>query len=178
MRPEDLKFLYNYNHWANQRILDHTARLTPEQLHAPEGGSYGSVHATLVHTMEAEATWLMIWRGEGIDLDWSPYELDPADFPDVAAIRAMWNDVAADLSEFVDGLTPKGENSPDQIISWSGDAGALRRRRLWPLMVHVVNHGTQHRSEVAMALTRYGHSPSEIDVTQYLRETYPEEGEG
>jgi len=35
-------------------------------------------------------------------------------------------------------------------------------------MVHQVNHGTQHRSEVAMILTRCGYSPGWLDFLYYM----------
>jgi len=39
---------------------------------------------------------------------------------------------------------------------------------LWPMMSHVANHGTQHRSEVALALTQLGLSPGDLDLIVYL----------
>lgn len=176
MSLDYLRLLYAYNDWANQRILDEASNLSQAQLHAPDDGGYGSVHTTLVHTMEAEWTWAsIIWSGKAFDIDWDSVEFDPADYPDVAAIRARWADVEAFLKDFVAALTPDGENSPEQIISWPADDGAIRRRKLWPLMLHVANHGTQHRSEVAMALTRFGYSPGDLDLSYYLRLHFPEE---
>ena len=40
-------------------------------------------------------------------------------------------------------------------------------RPLWQCLAHVVNHGTQHRSEAAMMLTHWGQSPGELDLFYY-----------
>ena len=38
---------------------------------------------------------------------------------------------------------------------------------LWQTMVHVVNHGTQHRSEAAVLLTIMGRSPGDLDLIDF-----------
>jgi uncharacterized damage-inducible protein DinB len=37
-------------------------------------------------------------------------------------------------------------------------------------MAHLVNHGTQHRTEAAALLTDFGHSPGDIDLIYFLDE--------
>lgn len=48
--------------------------------------------------------------------------------------------------------------------------GDKRERLLWHCLLHVVNHGPQHRSEAAAILTGYGHSPGDLDFTAFLNE--------
>jgi uncharacterized damage-inducible protein DinB len=169
MHLDYLRFLFDYNSWANRHLLDSAENLTPEQLHAPDDGGYGGLHETLVHTMDTEWGWLNVMRqGDAREMDWDALELKPADFPDVAAIRTRWLEVDAALQSFVKDLAAEGEQSPDRIVMWLGENDALRQRPVWQILVHVFNHGTQHRSEIAAMLTRAGNSPGEMDVTRYL----------
>lgn len=175
MDLEHIRVLYAYNSWANSRILDRSEQLTAEQLHAKNPGGFGSVRDTLVHLMETEFFWSgLIWRGKAIDIDWEPFEFDPADYPGVAAIRARWAEIESDLHAFVDELKPEGENSLERVIVWTNDGETLLRRPLWLSMLDVFVHATQHRSEIAMALTRYRQSPGELDLSLYVREHTPD----
>lgn len=173
MDLEPYRLLYAYNRRANARILDQAEKLSPEQLLASSNRSFGGVRDTLVHLMETEFFWAeLIWPGKAIDIDWEPFEFHPDDYQDVAAIRARWAEIESSLSAFVDELTPEGENSPERLIVWT-DHGKMLRRQLWASMLDVFIHATQHRSEIAMALTQFGSSPGELDLSIYLREYAP-----
>lgn len=160
MSLEMIRTLYNYNAWANRRVLDTAARLSPEQLQATMGTSFDSIHATLVHVMGAQWIWLSRWQGT------SPTALfNPADYPDLAVIRRRWDEIERDTQAFVQALNEAGLA---RLVNYRDTRGSPFAYPLWQLMLHQVNHATQHRSEVAMVLTEFGYSPGGLDLTRYL----------
>jgi uncharacterized damage-inducible protein DinB len=157
-----IRTFYGYGAWANGRLLDAAAGLSPDQLVAVDGGGYGSVRDTLVHIAVAEWLSLERWQGRSPTALW-----DPAAFPDVAAIRARWAAVETAMRAFVAGLT---ENDLGRVVAYVNLQGETWAYPLWQQLLHQANHATQHRSEVAAALTRFGHSPGWLDFLVYLDE--------
>ena len=162
MNTDHIRDMYEYNYWANQRILDTAEKITPEQLVAPTSCSYGSLHGTLVHTLDAEWGWRLRLQGQPAD-----GELKPADFPTLVSLRQRWDEDETDMWRYIDGLS---DQDIAGIIGYPIGDGVIRERPLWHCLYHVVNHGTQHRSEAAAMLTDYGQSPGDIDFTVFLNE--------
>jgi uncharacterized damage-inducible protein DinB len=160
MITDVIRSLYRYSDWANQRILDTSARLTPEQLLGGGGASFDSVRDTLVHTMSAQWLYLERWHGR------SPRTMfDPAEFPDVAAIRARWERVEHDTRAFVAELS---DADLARTVEYTNTKGERWAYPLWQQMIHQVNHATQHRSEAAVMLTALGHSPGLLDLLYFV----------
>ena len=44
---------------------------------------------------------------------------------------------------------------------------------IWQMLLHLLNHGTQHRSEAALLLTQVGRSPGDLDLIDYLEAATP-----
>jgi uncharacterized damage-inducible protein DinB len=57
-----------------------------------------------------------------------------------------------------------------QTIRYTTTSGKPYQNTLWHLLLQVLNHSTQHRSEAAMLLTEWGRSPGDLDLILFLRE--------
>jgi len=49
--------------------------------------------------------------------------------------------------------------------------GALRKRVVWHILLDLIIHATQHRSEAAALLTSYGQSPGDFDFIMFMNES-------
>ena len=157
---ELLHNLYDYNAWANDRILDTASQLRPDQLQVEASASFGSIHGTLLHIMSAHWVWLERWKGS------SPAAMfDPETFPTLASISTRWDQIEDDAQSFLTSCT---EADIERIIEYQNFQGEHWAYPLWQQMVHQVNHATQHRSEVAMILTQWGHSPGWLDLLYFV----------
>jgi len=55
-------------------------------------------------------------------------------------------------------------------FDYTSTEGTPYKRILWHAIGHLVNQVTQHRSEAAVMLTNFGHSPEEVDLIYFLSE--------
>jgi uncharacterized damage-inducible protein DinB len=164
MRRDNILHLFAYNTWANERILAAAAGLSEAEYTADVPGlSHGSVRATLVHTLAAE----IIWRRRCVEGVWPTTLLQAADVPTFAVLRQRWAAEDAALRQGVAGLTDEALAAP---LAYKTTRGAPMTDTLWLILLHVLNHGTQHRAEAAVALTAFGRSPGDVDLIVYLRE--------
>jgi uncharacterized damage-inducible protein DinB len=160
MSSEMICTMYRYNAWANAQILEATSRVTPAQFVAGGGASFDSLRDTLVHTMGAHWLYLERWQGR------SPTAMPAGpEFADPPAVRARWDDIERDTRTFVAGVT---DARLAEAITYRNFKGEPWTYPLWQQMLHQVNHATQHRSEAAVMLTQFGHSPGLLDLLYFI----------
>ena len=136
--------------------------VTQEQFLAPASFPHGGLRGTLVHALFAEWIWRNRWEGNSPN-----YRLKPDDFPTFEALRARWTEEEKLLMAFVENVTEERLNSK---FSYKATDGTPHERILWHAMAHLVNHGTQHKTEAAAMLTDFGQSPGDIDMIFYFIE--------
>lgn len=161
MDTDIIRSLYRYNQWANTRILDTASQLSHEEYMAQGAHPHRYLHGVLTHILFAEWIWRNRWTGVSPTV-----RLQPEEFPTLDALKARWQSENAEFQNFLSGLTGERLNCPFQYSSMDG---VRFENLLWESMVHVVNHGTQHRSEAAVILTELGRSPGDLDMILFTR---------
>jgi uncharacterized damage-inducible protein DinB len=139
-----------------------------DELNAPGNAGHGSIRETLLHQITAKKGWLSWWDGSMSLEESISYEVELDDYPDLAALRAFWEEVEAQTSDFLDGLSDEDTQRVfDVDLPWGVPPTTFT---LWQMMLHVANHGTQHRGEVAAMLTLADRSPGDLDLLFYFLE--------
>ncbi|MCL4301638.1 MAG: DinB family protein [Anaerolineae bacterium] len=166
MNKGDILTLFDYNYWANTRVLNAAAHLSESLFTAPVRLSHGSVRGALVHILAAEIVWRLRCQ-EGV---YPSALLSEAEFPTLESLRRRWTEEEGAMRIYLNRLTDETINQP---IRYKTTKGVPQETILWHILAHVVNHGTQFRGEAAVALSEYGHSPGDLDLIAFVREQKP-----
>jgi uncharacterized damage-inducible protein DinB len=159
--PEYVQTLFAYHAHANAMLIAAATGLTNPELDQHPIVAHRSIRETFVHAFSAE--W--VWRNR-IQGDSSISMLDAANFPGLAAINIRWEQETTALRAIIDQLSTY---DLQRSINYTTTQGTPYSTPLWQILVHVANHGMQHRSELAAMLTVIGRSPGELDMIGYFR---------
>ncbi len=151
MRQSEVVFLFDYDRWATDQVLDACLELTDDAWSAESVIGERGIGGILVHALGVRERWRSGFEGRRPTL--ALRENDP--LLAIDELRAAWEVEWAAMRAFVAGI--------DEDRLDSTYAGAP----LWQAMVQLVNHGTQHRSEAAVILTAAGASPGDLDIVRY-----------
>ena len=163
MHLQDIHTLYEFNYWANHRLLDIVETLTEEQFKKDLSSSHGGIHGTLFHTMGAEEIWLRRWKGV------SPAIFSKAeDYPTFDVLKQHWDVVEHEMMGFCHML--KTDDDIRKVISYKDLKGNEYSQPLYQLMQHLVNHSTYHRGQIVTMLRQLGVKPIATDFVAFLRE--------
>lgn len=61
------------------------------------------------------------------------------------------------------------DHAAGQIVAYRDMQGNHWKNSIWEIVLHVVNHGTHHRGQVAGFLRAMGHTPPTLDLMAFYR---------
>lgn len=161
MNADAFRHFYNYHFAENRKIWDsYITPLSYEQFTQHSEYSHGSVRDQMVHLMNADEGWFSELRGV------QPSEpLPPANSDDRKLIRAHWDKVEQSMREYLaelrdDMLFEKPIKEPEE------DKDLI----VWQVLLHVANHGTDHRAQILRLLNDLGVKTTSQDYIFYVYE--------
>lgn len=161
MNANAFRHFFNYHFTENRKMwVGCIAPLSYEQFTQHAEYSYGSVRDQIVHLMSVDELWFS--ELQGIE----PSEpFPPANFDDRNIIRAHWDSVEQNMREYLaefrdemlfDKPIKEPEEDKDLIV--------------WQVLLHVVNHGTDHRAQLLRLLNDLGVKTTSQDYIFYVYE--------
>ena len=159
MDADSLLALVRFHAWANDRVLTTAAGLSDDEFRRTANLDHGTAFQTLRHVVDVDWSWREVLLGNdvGETYVWDHgFALD-----DLPAIHAFCLEEDTRLRSYVESLD-------DAALTESLAMSADFARPRWLVVAHIVNHGTQHRSELARYLTECGHSPGDLDLLDAL----------
>ena len=158
MNAAAFRHFYAYHFSENRRLWETvTASLTHEQFTQAGPYSHGSVRNQIVHLVSVDDTWFSPLRGVEI-----PETLNPAAFDDFATLRAHWDRVEASMRAYLAQLRD------EMLLEKPFPEGEDKDLVLWQVLLHVVNHGTDHRAQILRQLNDLGVKTTSQDYIFYV----------
>jgi len=156
--------LFDYSYWAFDRIWPAIDKLSDAQFAADLSYSLGSVRNIVVHLISGHRRWLARLQGTPI-----PPHLRFEDFPSRREVRAEWDKARAEMLEYVGSLSEERLTQP--VPHAMPDRGVEAAPQTWKILLHLVNHSTDHRSQIlALLNVEFAIPTPEHDFIIYLRE--------
>jgi len=148
--------LFKHNLWANLRLLDACAELTPEQLEATIEGTYGRIQDTFVHLLAAEGRYVELLTGvkRGRPLS----ERNP--FPGLDELRHSAQASGEALIEIA-------ANDPYTDTLKANFQGEEHNLRAVVPLLQAIHHAHDHRTHISTILSQIGVEPPDLSLWTY-----------
>jgi Uncharacterized protein conserved in bacteria len=146
-----------YSHWASGQMLQAARELGREELHRHLYSSYPSVHATLLHIFRADRIWITRLAAEPVSAFAQPGE-DSLSLDD---LERQWQAVNDRFIAWSSGVS---DERIDGMLEWVNLRGEKHATPVWQIVMHVVNHASYHRGQIATMLRQLGHVPPNTDL--------------
>ena len=158
MNANAFRHFYDYHFAENRKIWDaYITSLSDEQFTQDVDYSHGSVRNQIVHIMSTDDAWFSGLRGVE-----NSQPINPADFDDRKIIRAHGDKVEQNMRDYLATLRD------DMLFEKPFAEGEDKDLILWQVLLHVVNHGTDHRAQLLRLLNDLGVKTEYQDYIFYV----------
>ncbi|MGG4091637.1 DinB family protein [Paenibacillus lautus] len=152
--------MYEYHVWANQAIFNRLLELPGELYNRKITSIFPTVSEALIHIYTADLGWMNILSG----MDMNHALTEAFQLRDELESISL-EDLNLRFIELSERFTAFLSQNPDleRIIRLDNPYAGIRDTRLSEIMLHVVNHGTYHRGNIAAMMRQLGSSSAMTD---------------
>jgi uncharacterized damage-inducible protein DinB len=161
---ETLRRMYRYQDWAMEQMWPVLDSLTAEELDTPGCSGNGTIRGTLTHLIRAQNGWFSWFDGSMSAADAQSMRRKDPDFRMIAEARATWRE-ASDRAEAC--VAKASDADLAKVWTHTMGSGMTLAQPLGEMMLHVANHGTHTRAQVAAAVRRLGKEPGVLDYLKF-----------
>ncbi len=158
MDQDSLLNLYEYDHYANQLVLQTARKLSPEALNSQSSPSHGSVFALLVHYWGTQAYFLGVCQGNilGKDRPWPEINT-------LSDLESAWEMLTAEINQYLQQVT---QAELDEVIDVPLGSRLVHLPR-WQLLAQGMLHAQHHRGELSIVMSGSGQPLPTLDAILY-----------
>lgn len=161
MLPTDYITLFEYHYRRYRQLWKSIMMLEEAQFVQDVPYSLGSLRNHFVHLLNDEGRWFALLANRR-----DVITLEPADFAARAALRQHYDAQEAQHLAFIRQL----DQATLRRIYWWDTPMALVPQQVagWQILLHIINHGTDHRAQMLRILHDLGGNTFEQDLMRYL----------
>ena len=159
MNANAFRHFYGYHFFENRKIWDnYVSTLSYDLFTQGADYSHGSIRNQILHLMDVDDAWFSELRGV------EPSEpLPPTATDDREIIRARWDSIEQHIRTYLAEL--QDEMLFDKpIVEPEEDKDLV----VWQVLLHVANHGTDHRAQLLRLLNDLGVKTESQDYMFYV----------
>jgi uncharacterized damage-inducible protein DinB len=154
--------LLDYDRWATAKLLEAIESLSPEQFVQEPAGPLSSVRQQLSHLLLVTDRYRARMAQEEVP------DVTPASFATPHDLTTYEAQVRCRLIDFINGLA---ENELVQVQNHSTRRGSFRAS-VEETLVHMVNHATYHRGQIACLLKLHGVDFPDTDFIIWINQSH------
>jgi len=162
MTADEIRELYSYNEWANKKYIEVIQNLDEEKYTLEIRSSFSSIRDTMAHIFVSEWTWLQRrqCKSPSAPPDWSVK-------PSIKVLIEKVNEIELERRNFLSGLD---DDALQRLISYNLLSGKAGQNTLQELFLHLVNHSSYHRGQLATLFRQLELKPPSTDLILFYRE--------
>lgn len=151
--------LFRYHFDTTERLMDQAGKLPEDDYREDLGIKWGSVHELLLHILATDQGYRV-----ALETGHRPAPLKAEDYPGLTALRGLLEEEREGMTAYLQELTEPSIEETAELQAGPARTIALPR---WHFLNHLLFHGMQHQADIAARLTRFGHSPGDLDFIFY-----------